>query len=194
MKKILLILTLFLSSCYGTYYLSDAEYDDAREEHASLTYHDSSIYWGWSNGYYYYYGTPHIYPWWYYYTLMPHYTYSVHTHVTIYCNNGYYVSKPRGPKYNNNRGGTYKPNRAVIKTHRTNINKTNIRVNTKRNNVKVNTNKTNIRNNSKSSNKNRTNVKINRTNSNKSNNKTFNNRSNNRSNKTNIRKNTRKPR
>ena len=171
MKKILLILTLFLSSCYGTYYLSDAEYDDAREEHASLTYHDSSIYWGWSNGYYYYYGTPHIYPWWYYYTLMPHYTYSVHTHVTIYCNNGYYVSKPRGPKYNNNRGGTYKPNRAVIKTN-------------------TNTNKTNIRNNSNRSNKNRTNVKINRNNSNKSNNKTFNNRSN----KTNIRKNTRKPR
>ena len=60
-------------------------------------------YWGFYNNYYYYYGIPHMYPWWYYYTLMPHYTYSVHTHVSIHCNNGYYVNKPRGPKFNNNK-------------------------------------------------------------------------------------------
>ena len=43
MKTILLTLTLFLSSCYGTYYISDAEYSDLREEHASITYYQGNI-------------------------------------------------------------------------------------------------------------------------------------------------------
>ena len=37
MNKLLLVLVLFLTSCYGTYYISDAEYDDVRETHESLT-------------------------------------------------------------------------------------------------------------------------------------------------------------
>jgi hypothetical protein len=198
MKKFItgVILIMILSGCYGTYYISDSEYDDAREEHTSLTYWDNEIYWGWHSGYYYYYGVPHIYPWWYYYTLIPHHTYTVHTHITIFCDNGYYVSTPRGPKFNNNRGGTYKPNVKTVKPNRTNIrtniktnsNRIKIKTNSNRTNIKVNTNRTNVKTNR--SNKNKTNVKINRTNSNKSNNKTFNNRSN----KTNNRKNTRKPR
>ena len=42
-----IILMMLLSSCYGTYYITDAEYSDLREEHASLTYYDNQIYWGW---------------------------------------------------------------------------------------------------------------------------------------------------
>ena len=189
---VVLSVLLSLAGCSGTYYIVDDTYDNHSTE---VYYHNDLPYWGFYNSYYYYYGIPHMYPWWYYYTLMPHYTYSVHTHVTIYCNNGYYVSKPRGPKYNNNRGGAYKPtNTVVVKPNRTKTNRTNIKTNINRTNIKVNTNKTNVKTNTNRSNKNKTNVKINRTNSNKSNNKTFNNRSNNRSNKTNIRKNTRKPR
>ena len=62
---IILTLLMLLTSCYGTYYLTDAEYSDVRESHASLTYHNNSIYWGWNSGYYYYYGTPHYYPWYF---------------------------------------------------------------------------------------------------------------------------------
>ena len=36
MKTILLTLALFLTSCYGTYYISDAEYSDLREEHPDI--------------------------------------------------------------------------------------------------------------------------------------------------------------
>ena len=50
MKTILFTLALFLSSCYGTYYISDAEYSDLREEHAAVTYYDNQIYWGWNTG------------------------------------------------------------------------------------------------------------------------------------------------
>ena len=56
MRLILFTLALFLSSCYGTYYISDAEYSDLREDHASVTYYNNQIYWGWHSGYYYYYG------------------------------------------------------------------------------------------------------------------------------------------
>ena len=193
MRILLITLVLFLSSCYGTYYISDAEYDDAREEHTSLTYWDNQIYWGWSSGYYYYYGVPHMYPWWHYYTLIPHYTYSVHTHITIFCDNGYYVSKPRGNKFKNNRGGTYKPNIRTVKPNRSRVNthRPNIRTNS---NTKVKTNTrvtiTPNRNTKVKTNRNNIKIKTNRNNSNKSTNKTFNNRSN----KTNNRKNTRKPR
>ena len=83
MKTILLILALFLSSCYGTYYISDAEYSDLREDHASVTYYNGSIYWGWHSGYYYYYGKPHYYPWYYYYNTCPPSHYNTTTHVII---------------------------------------------------------------------------------------------------------------
>ena len=55
----IIVLMLFLTGCYGTYYISDAEYSDAREENASITYYNNQIYSGWNGGYYYYYGTPH---------------------------------------------------------------------------------------------------------------------------------------
>ena len=80
---IILILLMMLTSCVGTYYLTDAEYSDVRESHASLTYHNNSIYWGWSSGYYYYYGTPHYYPWYYYYSTCPPSHYAHTTHIVI---------------------------------------------------------------------------------------------------------------
>jgi hypothetical protein len=221
----IVLIMFFLTSCSGTYYvveqpqhtcelmergdacLSDHRCCETQEHSTEVYYHNELPYWGFYSGYYYYYGVPHYYPWWYYYTLRPHYTYGIHTHVYIHCNNGYYVSKPRGTRFNNGKNRTYKPNktitvksnrnnnRTIIKTNknRTNIkvntNRTNIKTNTNRNNIKINKN-SNIKNNLNRSNKNRTNIKINRNNSNKSNNKTFNNRSN----KTNIRTKTRKPR
>ena len=102
MKTILFTLALFLSSCYGTYYLTDAEYSDAREEHASITYYDNQIYWGWHSGYYYYYGMPHYYPWYYYYNTCPpsHYTHT--THVII----SRPVNRP-----------THRPNRSIHKSN-----------------------------------------------------------------------------
>ena len=83
MRVILLTLVLFLTSCYGTYYISDAEYSDAREEHASLTYYNGNIYWGWHSGFYYYYGKPHYYPWYYYYNVCPPFYYNTTTHIII---------------------------------------------------------------------------------------------------------------
>ena len=43
MRVILFILALFLTSCYGTYYITDAEYSDAREEHLAVTYYNSIV-------------------------------------------------------------------------------------------------------------------------------------------------------
>jgi len=129
-----------LSSCMGAYYLSDAEYIDAREENASITYYDNQIYWGWSNGYYYYYGKPHYYPWTYYYNTCPpsHYTHTTHIVITRPVNRPHtIIHKP-----------THRPNRPTIKT---NTNRTNIKVKTNRTNIKVKTN-------------NRSNVKTNSTN------------------------------
>ncbi len=184
------IISLF-SGCSGTYYvveqpqhtcelmergdacLSDHSCCEKKEHSAQIYYYNDLPYWGFYNDYYYYYGTPHMYPWWYYYTLMPVYTYSVHTHVSIHCNNGYYVNKPRGPKFNNNKGGTYKPTNTVVKSNRTNIrtiktnpNRTNIKVNTTKTNVKVNTNRTNVK-----TNRNNIKVNTNKTNVNRNNNK-----------------------
>ena len=80
-----MIITVFLllTSCHGTYYISDAEYDDAREEHLDVTYHNNSIYWGWNSGYYYYYGKPHYYPWHYYYSTCPPSHYNLFTHFVV---------------------------------------------------------------------------------------------------------------
>ena len=142
---ILAILLSLLSGCYGTYYISDAEYSDLREEHASLTYYNNSIYWGWSNGFYYYYGTPHYYPWYYYYNACPPSHYTTTTHIII--------TKPVNRP-------THRPNRPKVNTHRSNIKvKTNIHRNT---NVKtnVNRNKVNIKTNrSNNSNKRSTNTR-----------------------------------
>ena len=146
MKTILITLALFLTSCYGTYYISDAEYSDLRESHASLTYYQGNIYWGWHSGYYYYYGTPHYYPWYYYYNTCPPSYYTTTTHIIITRP----VNKP-----------THRPNRP---THRPN-NRGNIKVKTnihRNTNVKtnVNRNKVIIKNNrSNNSNKTRVNIK-----------------------------------
>ena len=135
MKTILLTLALFLTSCYGTYYLTDAEYSDVRESHASLTYYDNQIYWGWNSGYYYYYGTPHYYPWYYYYNTCPpsHYTHTTHVIITRP------VNRP-----------THRPNRPKVNTHRSNIKvktnthrNTNVKTNVNRNKVIIKTNRSN---------------------------------------------------
>ena len=149
MKTILLTLALFLTSCYGTYYLTDAEYSDVRESHASLTYYDNQIYWGWSSGYYYYYGTPHYYPWYYYYNTCPpsHYTHTTHVVITRPVNRPTHrPNRPNRPTYkpNNNRGNI------TIKSN------TNVKTNVNRNkNVKINVN----RNKSNNSNKRSTNTR-----------------------------------
>ena len=125
---ILMIIMVLFSGCTGTYYITDAEYDDAREEHLAITYYNNSIYWGWSNGYYYYYGKPHYYPWYYYYNACPPSHYNVTTHIII----SKPVIKP-----------THKPNRPIIKpTHRPNIN---VKTNVNRNKVIIKSNRSNKR-------------------------------------------------
>lgn len=174
---ILVLIMFLLSSCY----VYESSYVTPEQEHPTeVYYHNDLPYWGYHNNYYYYYGVPHMYPWWYYYSVIPQYTYNIHTHVTIYCSTGYYVGRPRGSKFNNNRGGTYKPTtKVVVKSNRTNIktntNRTNIKTNTNRINVKTNNNKTNVKINRNNINKN--NVKVNRSNQNRTNiNKSKNNR------------------
>ena len=136
-----LVISLF-TGCVGTYYLTDAEYSDVRESHASVTYYDNQIYWGWNSGYYYYYGIPHYYPWYYYYNACPpsHYTHT--THIVI----NKPVNRPTHRPIRPNRNITVKPNR-------------NIKTNTT---IKVKTNRTNKTNNKViiKSNKNRTNNKV----------------------------------
>ena len=134
---IILTLLMLLTSCYGTYYLTDAEYSDARETHASITYwkdfegcffgtglvtNKHGIYWGWYEGYYYYYGKPHHYPWYYYYNTCPPSHYNTNTHIII----NKPVNRP-----------THRPNRS--------IHKSNNKVIIKSNNGSKRTNKTTIR-------------------------------------------------
>jgi len=130
------IILIALTSCNGTYYLTDAEYIDAREDHASITYYNSQIYWGWNNGYYYYYGIPHYYPWTYYYNTCPPSHHTTSTHIVI----SRPVNRP-----------THRPN---IPTHRPTI-----KTNSSRNIIKTNRNiiKTNVKTNVKT---NRTNKKV----------------------------------
>ena len=143
---IALIMSL-LPSCMGTYYISDAEYSDLREEHAAVTYYDNQIYWGWNSGYYYYYGMPHYYPWYYYYNTCPpsHYTHTTHVVITRP------VNKPTHRPHRPNRNITVKPNRNIktnttikVKTNRTN-NKVTVKPNRNRTNNKNRSNNTNIR-------------------------------------------------
>ena len=129
---IILTLLMLLTSCYGTYYLTDAEYSDARETHASLTYYNNQIYWGWNSGYYYYYGKPHYYPWYYYYNACPpsHYTHTTHVVITRPVNRPHtIIHKP-----------THRSN-TIIKTNTNRNNKVII----KNNNGSKRTNKTTIR-------------------------------------------------
>ena len=119
------LIAVLFTGCVGTYYLTDAEYSDVRESHASVTYHNNSIYWGWNSGYYYYYGTPHYYPWYYYYNTCPPSHYTTTTHVII----NRPVNKP-----------THRPNIRV----KTNTNSNN-KVIIKNNNGSKRTNKTTIR-------------------------------------------------
>ena len=115
-------IALTFSGCYGTYYVSDAEYSELRESHASITYYQGNVYWGWLDGYYYYYGVPHYYPWYYYYTMLPPYHYNINTHVYINCNNGYFVYYGhRKKKFNNSKGGHFNTT-VKVKNSRANIN------------------------------------------------------------------------
>ena len=142
---VIVLIMFLLTSCYGTYYISDAEYSDLREEHASVTYYDNQIYWGWNSGYYYYYGKPHYYPWYYYYNTCPPSHYSTTTHVIITRP----VNKP-----------THRPNRPTVRPNRPVKNNTTIRVKTNRNKVTVKPNRNRTNSNTKI-NTNRKNTKTN---------------------------------
>jgi len=135
---ILLILMMFLTGCTGVYYLTDAEYSDAREEHASITYYNNLVYWGWSDGYYYYYGTPHYYPWYYYYNTCPPSHHTPTTHIVVHSHVDRPTHRPNRP--------THRPN-TIIKTNtnvKSNVNRNN-KVIIKTNNGSKRTNKTTIR-------------------------------------------------
>jgi len=217
---VIVLIMLFLSSCYvyessyntpqhncelmerGQQCLSDHRCCETQEHTTEVYYYNELPYWGFYSGYYYYYGVPHYYPWWYYYSLRPHYGYNIHTHVHIHCDNGYYVSTPRGPKFNNGKNRTYKPNKTIIVKPNRGNNRTIIKTNTKtRVNVTPNTN-TKVNTNKNRSNTNRTTIKINKNNNNKSNirpnnrsnTKINNTKPNNRTNNRSTKSNTRKPR
>ena len=129
-------LLMLLTSCYGTYYISDAEYSDVRESHASVTYYDNQIYWGWHSGYYYYYGKPHYYPWYYYYNACPPSHYGVTTHVVITRPVNKPTHRPNRPTVNRPRGNDN--NRIYVKPNKNhNTNKTNVIVKPNRNKNKV---------------------------------------------------------
>ena len=143
-----IILMMFLSSCYGTYYITDAEYSDLREEHASITYYDNQIYWGWHSGYYYYYGMPHYYPWYYYYNACPpsHYTHTTHIVITNPVNKPTHRPNTHRPNIRTNSNTKVKTNTRVTVTPNTNTKvKTNTNYTRPKNNTKVKTNRSNTR-------------------------------------------------
>ena len=136
---LIVMLVFLLTGCMGTYYISDAEYSDLREEHAAVTYYDNQIYWGWNSGYYYYYGKPHYYPWTYYYNTCPpsHYTHTTHVVITRPVNK---------PTHRPNRPNTHRPNirtnsntKVIVTPNRNTKVKTNTNY-TRPNNTKVKTN------------------------------------------------------
>ncbi len=139
---LILTLLMLLTSCYGTYYITDAEYSDLREEHASITYYNNQIYWGWNSGYYYYYGKPHYYPWYYYYNTCPpsHYTHTTHVIINKPVNKP--THRPNRPTHRpNNRGNVIIKSNTNVKT---NVNRNN-KVIIKTNNGSKRTNKTTIK-------------------------------------------------
>jgi len=125
MRIILVILVLLLTSCYGTYYISDSEHDNVREEHLAITYHNSFIYWGWNDGFYYYYGKPHYYPWYYYYNTCPPSYYNVNTHVIVKRP----VNKPNKPTYRSNIKfkTNINRNKTIIRSNKSNKTRVNIK-------------------------------------------------------------------
>jgi len=139
MNKLLLILVLFLTSCAGAYYISDAEYADVRESHSSLTYWEHNgnldVYWGWNNGWYYYYGKPHYYPWYYYYNTCPPYSYNTTTHIIIVkpVNKPTWrpnkPNRPNRPNWNNNRTNNRPNNNNKVIINKNRNNKVNINKN-----------------------------------------------------------------
>ena len=109
----ILILLLFLSSCTLTSYVYDPVYEDHPHTTEVYWYTDYELggtpYFGYWEGFWFYYGVPHYYPWWYYYQFLPPYHYHKYTHVHIHCNNGYYVHYGhRKNLFNNKDGGEYK--------------------------------------------------------------------------------------
>jgi hypothetical protein len=137
---ILVVWMLIFSGCNGTIYLTDAEYSDAREENASITYYNAQIYSGWSNGYYYYYGKPHYYPWNYYYNTCPPSHHNTSTHIVINRPVNKRPTITNRSRGNNNTKIYVKPNRNFnIKTNTTS---TKIKVN----NTKVKSNRQKVTN------------------------------------------------
>ena len=105
-----IVLLSLLPSCTLTQYTPDLYvYED--QPHSTEVYYRGGTYsepgcsqwpyWGFYEGFYYYYGIPHFYPWWYYYQFIPPYHYYVNTHITIIIDSGYYVYGHRGPKFHN---------------------------------------------------------------------------------------------
>ena len=148
------LLAILFSGCTVTYHMSDAEYSDARETHASITYYNNTVYWGWYDGYWWYYGKPHYYPLYYYYGTCPTSHYHVGTHIII--SNAAQNLKPHyrpRPNYNKKPINNNKTNNKII----INSNKNN-----KSNIIRNNSNKSNINRN----NSNKNNVKPNKSNKN----------------------------
>ena len=140
---LLIAICLTLCGCYGTLYLTDAEYSDAREENASITYYNNQIYWGWSSGYYYYYGKPHYYPWNYYYSTCPPSHYHTTTHIIINKpvnrpihrpNRSIHIKEITNERLKQIRRGTKSNNKVIIKSNNGSkrTNKTTIRRKTKK--------------------------------------------------------------
>jgi len=133
---IVIILIVLLSGCTGTYYLTDTKY-----ERTSIVYYDNQIYSGWNDGYYYYYGIPHYYPWTYYYNTCPpsHYTHTTHVVITRPVNRP--THRPNRPNRPNN---TYIRTNSITKV-KTNTNYTRPNNTKVKNNIKVKTNRNNTR-------------------------------------------------
>ena len=109
----IVILGSILTGCYFTSYTPDTIYEDNPHSTEVYYWNDSELggtpYWGYSSGFYYYYGIPHFYPWWYYYQFIPPYNYQTHTHIHIHCDNGHYVYGHRGPTFNNKVQKDFRP-------------------------------------------------------------------------------------
>ena len=119
----LILTTFMISGCYVAY---DPIYDTKRVWVTEYVYedhpHTTEVYWytdyelggtpyfGYWEGWYYYYGIPHYYPWWHYYLFLPPYHYYINTHVHIHCDSGYYVyhGHRKNNRFNNKNGGEYK--------------------------------------------------------------------------------------
>ena len=195
-----LILFLFIFSflgCYVTTYHTEPLHEDYTDE--VYYWNDSELggspYFGYFDGFYYYYGIAHYWPWWYYYMYRPHTHYNIHTHVHINCPNGSFVYGHRNKKFNNKKekctknswsDNLYRPqsSRWVLPDNKIQYNKNNkFKSNNKQNDFKYNINKTNYNRTFNINQTKNTNIKIN-----KSNNKP------NRSNNTKSNKSNRKPR